>query len=453
MKCSHIAHRSLAVTPDTGCMINRSRLSSRLLSPRLFSVGFVALATFGATLHATSPASAQAATTTVAPAAPTLPGGFLTTSVQFLTATRKGDRDVQINWIPPQTALSPIVRYRVSAGTDTAAALPNPAQYVVNAGVTTVTFRNLMVGHTFFFQVQPETSTGAGAPSELTAPIAITDGSERKPFPPTGLNVSVLSSTQANVAWVVAPPRANVTISKYRVTTFPSTRTVDVPAQITSVVLTTLKPGVTYYIQVQTVSSENKFSDPALSAPITTPAIVTTPTVAPTIATTIPATTTSTTTTTILLPLPSPVEVPALKPAARCTSRVWSPTLLGVPSRLQAGAPAGVYIWTDGRAIHMRTYNNTNTPVRFSGTVSANTTMSTARFYLEADADSVSIGRSAASFSFSSAYDIDALRFDGRCVRSVTFRLSLNGQPIPPSQIFLGANNVNPTTSAFVLNR
>ncbi len=428
---------------------------------RSFSLGFLALATVASLGTTLSPAGAQSATTVPPTTAPpttavpsTLPGGFLTSAVQFLTAQRKGDRDVQVNWVPPQTALAPVVRYRISAGTDTAAALPNPAQYVVNAGVTTVTFRNLTVGHTYYFQVQPETNTGAGTPSELTAPIAITDGSERKPFAPSSLSVAVLSSTQVNVGWASAPPRPNVTVTKYRITTFPSTRTVDVPAQVTSALLTTLKPGVTYYIQVQAVSSENKYSDPALSAPITTPAAVVA-TVPPTVPPTLPAstTTTSTTTTTILLPLPSPVDVPALAAASRCTSRVWSPTLLGTPSRLQAGAPSGVYIWTDGRAIHMRTYNSTNTPVRFSGTVSANTSMPTAKFYLESGADSISVGRSAASFSFSSAYDIDALRFDGRCVRSVTFRLLLNGQPMPPSQIFLGANNVNPTTSAFVLNR
>jgi Fibronectin type III domain len=384
-----------------------------------------------------------------------LPGGFLTSAVQFLTATKTADRTIQVNWVPPQTALQPIVRYRVSAGTDTAAALPNPAQYVVNSGVTTVTFKNLMVGHSYFFQVQPETNSGGGTPSVLTPPIAITDGSEFKPYAPIGLTVSAVSQNQATVTWAAPPARANVTIAKYRITTFPSTRTSEVPSPINGIILTNLKAGVTYYIQVQAIGADGKASDPALSSPFITPLPVTVATVPPTLppapTTTLPATTT--TTTTLVLPLPSPVAVPPLAAASRCTSRVWSPTLLGTPSKLQAGAPSGVYVWTDGRAIHMRTYNNTNTPVRFSGTISANTAMPTSRFYLEPDADSVSIGRSAASFSFSSAYDIDALRFDGRCVRSVTFRLFLNGQPIPPSQIFLGANSINPATSAFVLNR
>jgi hypothetical protein len=412
---------------------------------RLAVITLVLAVTFGFMVHTAGTAGAQTTTTL-------LPGGFQTTPVQFLSAVRKGDRDVLVSWVPPQNALSPVVRYRISAGAESAAALPNPSQFLVNSGVLNVTFKNLKVGSTYFFQVQPETNVGAGAPSELTAPITITDGSERKPLPASSVSVTVLSSTQAAVQWVPSPVKQGVTVTRYRVTTFPTTRTIDVPSPINTAALQNLKAGVTYYVQVQAISSEGKFSDPALSAAFATPLPVQA-TPAPTVPPTLATTTTSTTTTTILLPLPSPVVVPTLAKAARCTTRVWNPSLLGTPSRLQAGAPAGAYIWTDGRAIHLRTYNNSNTPVRFSGTVSANTSMPTAKFYLEPDADSVSIGRSAASFSFSSAYDIDSLRFDGRCVRSVTIRLYLNGQPMPPSQIFIGANNVNPSTSAFVLTR
>jgi Fibronectin type III domain len=416
---------------------------------RLVVITLVLAVSLGVMIHSAGPASAQ----TTTPTTTLLPGGFQTTPVQFLSATRKGDRDVVVSWVPPQNALSPVVRYRISAGAESAAALPNPAQYLVNSGVLNVTFRNLRVGSTYFFQVQPETNVGAGAPSELTAPITITDGSERKPLPASGVSVTILSPTQAAVQWTLSPVKQGVTVSKYRVTTFPTTKTVEVPSPVNTAALQNLKPGVTYYIQVQAISSEGKFSDPALSGAVITPLPVPA-TPAPTLPPpTLATTTTSTTTTTMLLPLPSPVVVPALPKAARCTTRVWNPSLLGTPSRLQAGAPTGAYVWTDGRAIHLRTYNNSNTPVRFSGTVSANTSMPTAKFYLEPDADSVSIGRSAASFSFSSAYDIDSLRFDGRCVRSVTVRLYVNGQPMPTSQIFIGANNVNPSTSAFVLTR
>ncbi len=417
---------------------------------RLAAVALLTAVTIAATVRASEPAAAQTVAPTVAPG---VPAGFQTSPVQFLTAVRQGDNDVKVSWVPPQTALSPIQRYRVGVVSDSAAALPNPSLIIVNSGVTSVTFKNLKVGHAYFFQVQPETAVGAGAPSELTAPIAITDGSERKPFPVTAVSVTILGPSQTAVVWSPPPARPNVTVTKYRVTTFPSSRTIDVPVQINSTVLTTLKAGVTYYVQVQAVSSEGKYSDPALSNPIFIPLPVpatAAPTVPPTPA---PTTPTTTTTTTLPLALPSPVAVPALAPASRCTSRVWNPALLGVPSKLQAGAPSGVYIWTDGRTIHLRTYNNSITPLRFSGSVSANTSMPTGRFYLEPDSDSVSVGRSAVSFSFASAYDIDALRFDGRCVRSLTFRLFVNGAPINPAQVFMGANSVNPSTPAFVITR
>ncbi len=421
------------------------------LRSRITAVALISALVIAATVKAAEPASAQTVAPTVAPG---VPAGFQTSPVQFLSAVRQGDNDVKVSWVPPQTALSPILRYRVGVVSDSASALPNPSLIIVNSGTTSVTFKRLKTGHTYFFQVQPETAVGAGAVSELTPPIAITDGSERKPFPVTGVAITVLSPSQVAVVWTPPVARPNVTITKYRITTFPSSRTTDVPVQINSVVLTSLKSGVTYYVQVQAISNEGKTSDPALSNPTlipfptpVTPAPTAPPTPAPT------TSTTTTTTTTLPLALPSPVAVPALAKAARCTSRVWNPALLGVPSKLQAGAPAGVYIWTDGRTIHLRTYNNLTTPVRFSGSVSANTSMPTARFYLEPDADSVSVGRSAVSFSFASAYDLDALRFDGRCVRSLTFRLFLNGAPINPAQVFLGANSVNPSTSSFVITR
>jgi hypothetical protein len=409
-----------------------------------------------ASLYAAQPAGAQS-TTTATPAPPataapsTLPGGFQTTSVQFLQAVRQGTNDVFVTWVAPERALSPILKYRVSVSSPNAAALPANSQVVVNGNTTSLTLRGLKLNETYTFGVQPETAAGPGAPSLPSNPVFMSDGSERKPNGPQSVAVSVLNQTQVQVVWTPPQPKPNVNIAKYRITTSPSTRTIDVPASANTVLLTGFRVGVTYVAKVQAISTENRGSDVINSTGF---AFVASPTQPPITLppATVPATTTSTTTTT-LLPLPSPVAVPALTPAKRCTSRAWNPTVLGQPSRLQAGAPTGAYIWTDGRAIHLRTYNNTNTPVRFSGTVSATASMATAKFYTEPDADSVSVGRTAASFSFSSAYDLDALRFDGRCVTKLTVRLFINGQPLPPSQIFIGANSINPTTSAFVLSR
>jgi hypothetical protein len=274
----------------------RSRLTAVLLPTLLVSTLVIA-----ATVQAAGPASAQTPTTTPVPTtAFGVPAGFQTSPVQFLTVTKQGDRDVKVSWVPPQTALSPIIRYRVAIVADSAAALPNPSLIIVNSGVTSVTFKGLKVGHTFFFQVQPETAAGAGAVSELSAPIAITDGSERKPFPVTGVGVTVVAQGQTAVVWTPSAPRPNVTIAKYRVTTFPGTKTIDVPAQFNSTVLTSLKSGVTYYVQVQAISTEGKSSDPAISNPTFIPfpvPVTPAPTVPPT-----PAPTTSTTTTTLPLP-------------------------------------------------------------------------------------------------------------------------------------------------------
>jgi hypothetical protein len=427
---------------------------------RFSVVAFTTLSTLvlGASMYAAEPANAQtttvAATTQPAPVVvTTLPGGYQTTSVQFLQAIRQGTNDVLVTWIAPERALSPIVRYRVSVSSPNAAALPPNSQVVVNGNTTSLTIRGLKLNETYTFGVQPETATGPGAPSLPSNSVFMSDGSERKPNGPQSVAVSVLNQTQVQVVWTPPVPKPNVNIAKYRITTSPSTRTIDVPASANTVLLTGFRTGVTYVAKVQAISTENRGSDLTSSTGFAFVASPTQPPITLPPATVPATTTTTTTTTTTLLPLPSPVAVPTLKPASRCTTRAWNPTVLGQPSRLQAGAPTGAYIWTDGRAIHLRTYNNTNTPVRFSGTVSATVSMTTAKFYTEPDADSVSVGRTAASFSFSSAYDLDALRFDGRCVTKLTVRLFLNGQPLPASQIFIGANSINPTSSAFILSR
>jgi hypothetical protein len=433
---SHEVHDSVATRRQTYPMHTVS-------IPR-FRISLIAALTMmlaGVTAFSAAPAEAQTA-------------GYQTSAPQFVQVTRASDTEIRVSWLPPQTANSPIQRYKVTVVASAAEGLPNPSQYIVNANTTAVTFRNMKAGFSYYFQVQPETQAGAGQPSDLSAPFILPSPADRKPNPPTNVVASLAGTNQAVVVWNMSAAKQDVNVVKYRITTYPSTKTIEVGLTNTTV-LNNLKPGLTYYAQVQAISSEKKMSDPGVSnplfIPLPTPAVTAAPVTLPPATTT--TTTTSTTTTTLVLPLPSPVEVPALPVAKRCTSRVWSPTLLGQPSRLVAGAPVGAYIWTDGRAIHLRTYNNSTTPVRFSGTVSAQTSMATARFYTESDSDSISVGRTAASFSFLSAYDIDALRFDGRCVTKLTVKLFLNGQPMAPTQIFIGANNINPTTSAFILSR
>ncbi len=389
------------------------------------------------------PASAQTTTTTITPAAPAL-----VSPPQLVQAQKSGTNEIKVSWLPPQQSPQPVTQYRVQVQSNSADALPNPSLFTVNANTTSIMVRNLKLDRSYFFTVQAQTANNLSAPSAPSNVVDLPDPAKVRPNPPTNLGAALVSVDQALVTWLPPVAKPDVVIKGFRITTAPSTKRTDV-GLLSQTIIGGLKPGTTYVIFVQSISSNNALSDIATSPVITTAPAVTAPpvTAPPTV-----ATTTSTTTTT-LLPLPSPVEVPALKAASKCTSRAWSPSLLGAPRQLAAGATPGVYIWTDGRTIHMRTYNNGTTPIRFSGSVSGQTTLPAVGFYLEKDLDSLSIGRTTTSFSFLSAYDLDAIRFDGRCITKVTFRLSLNGQPIPPSQIFIGGDGMHPTTSAFVLSR
>ncbi len=368
---------------------------------------------------------------------------------QAVQAQKVRDNEIRVSWLPPQNANQPVQAYQIQIQSNSADAIPSPNVLTVNGNTTSVNVRNLKYDRSYFFTVQARTANAVSEASAASNIIELPNPANIRPNPPLNVAASPASQTQALVNWNPPVAKPGVTIKGFRVTTAPSSKRTDV-GLVGTALIDGLKPGVAYIIQVQAISTTNALSDTVNSAVVLMPPPVTAAPV--TLAPTTVATTTSTTTTT-LLPLPSPVEVPTLKPASRCTSRAWSPTLLGVPRQLAAGATPGVYVWTDGRAVHVRVYNSTTTPIRFSGSVSAKTSLPVVGFYLEKGADTLSVGRYSSSFSFVSAYDIDSLRFDGRCATKLTFRLLLNGQPIPPAQIFIGGDGIHPATSDFVLSR
>jgi Fibronectin type III domain len=426
-----------------------SRSTGRLsLSPSALArsiAGLSVIAIFAGSAAVSTPVGAQV-TTTAGPTT-TVASPFVS-APQLVQTTKVRDNEIRVSWLPPQQASQPVALYRIQILSNSADAIPGNSLVTVNGNTTSVNFRNLKLDRTYFFTVQAQTANALSEVSAPSAPITLINPASIVPNAVGNVIASQIGKDQALVTWSPPVARADVVIKGFRISTVPSSKRTDV-GLVGQALISGLKSGVAYIVQVQAISTNNAFSAPASSAAFVVPPTVTQPIA--TIPPTLPATTTTTTTT--LLPLPSPVEVPVLKAATRCTSRAWDPSLLGVPRQLSAGAQAGVYIWTDGRTIHLRTYNPTATPIRLSGSVSAKTSLPAKGFYLEAGADSLSVGRSTTSFSFLNAYDIDSLRFDGRCATKVTVRLFLNGQPIPPSQVFIGGNGFQPTSSAFVLSR
>lgn len=406
----------------------------------------LAVATVLGALIASVPVGSVDAQTTTTTTTQVVP---FVSAPQAVQAQKVRDNEIRVSWLPPQSANQPVQSYQVQIQSNSADAIPSPNVVSVNGNTTSVNFRNLKMDRSYFFTVQARTSNALSEVSAASNIVDLPNPANLRPNPVSNVTASPASPTQAIVNWNPPAAKTGVTIKGFRITTAPSSKRSDVGLAGTALI-DGLKPGVAYIIQVQAISTTNALSDVSASGVVLMPPPVTAAPV--TLAPTTVATTTSTTTTT-LLPLPSPVEVPTLKPASRCTTRAWGPTLLGVPRQLAAGATPGVYIWTDGRAIQVRVYNSTTTPIRISGSVSSKTSLPVVGFYLEKGADTLSIGRSSSSFSFVSAYDIDSLRFDGRCATKVTFRLLVNGQPIPPSQVFIGGDGIHPTTSDFVLSR
>ena len=91
--------------------------------------------------------------------------------------------------------------------------------------------------------------------------------------------------------------------------------------------------------------------------------------------------------------------------------------------------------------------------MRFSGTISANASITTTGQYLERHQDVIRRGRRSAGFNFGADYDVDGLLIRASCATQLSYRFYLNGVPLNPAQVFLGSRATNQASQPLTVVR
>lgn len=423
-----------------------ARAGNRWSAVRCIATGAaIAASVMGSMIAVGSPASAQ-----------TFADEPTAVSAQLTSPTQ-----ITVTWVPPvNTGGSPVTAYRVFTSPGTAKPVQVPAEQ------TFARFDERKPGISYAYFVRAVTAAGEGRPSAwtpfVTAPKAGLVSVNPSPSP-AAVTVTASGTDEITVNWtppltVPAKPR---TIVAYRIEQNPGAAFITVPASSTFARFSKLNPSTNYIFSVQTVLDNKKQSLPALSRPIvlnppspsttTLPAQTSVATGNAASVTAAPASSVVTTTappavpSTTLLPLPPVVEPVGVGSTSTCVKTAWPSFALGQPAQLRAGAQAGLYVWFDGRAWQLRAYNPGPTPVVFSGTVSVNAASKFYPTFTEAG-DVIRATSAAASYSFNSNYDIDAVRVTSGCARSLAITVRANGVPLPASKIFLGSTGTHPPT-------
>ena len=139
--------------------------------------------------------------------------------------------------------------------------------------------------------------------------------------------------------------------------------------------------------------------------------------------------------------------------AARCDPTQGWAAASGRPSSLQRLGAAGVYIWNE-RGVWRVAATHADRDLRtFQGTISFDTAMSSRPVGIDGRFDLVVPNANSASFTFKNIGGIDSILATSFCASTVTVTGTLDGQPLTPAQIFIGAGAVNPAGSPAILTK
>lgn len=151
--------------------------------------------------------------------------------------------------------------------------------------------------------------------------------------------------------------------------------------------------------------------------------------------------------------LTSPIA--AAQPPGGCGDGPWAPRVQGAPPGFEGGDRAGDYLWHDDGGFHLRVTHRGDRRDVFDGTIVSPTPMRLAPEQLEgADRADLSPDGRILSFAFTDHGRVDGIDFVTACADVVSIGpLSLDGAPLPPERVYLGANEIHPVRIPFDVAR
>jgi Fibronectin type III domain len=382
----------------------------------------------------TATPTTAATTTTLAPT--TLPAR-VPDAPQNVAATLSGTAQITVTWQPPTPNGGPAVTsYTIIEVAISGSSSSTSPPVVVAAPSTSKVFIDRRPGLSYAYYVRAVNATGEGANSPYTSPVLVpapTTQAAPPPAAPANPTLTYVGNGQLRVNF--SPPQSSPSpIASYRVLTTPSIGSVNLSATTFQVTFKGARAGVAYLAQIASVSPSGVLSAFAVTNTVTIPLPATTP---PLPATAPPQTAPPAPNSGKPLPVQPPTPPGRPRP---CVSVKWPASVYGRPSTFTTGAPQGVYVWHDGKYWQVRFYNPGPGPVVFTGSITANTRVN---FYGAGNdrGDVLRRGRTSATFSLTSDYDIDGIRISASCATALTFNFFVNGQPVPPQRIYVGKSS------------
>ena len=272
-----------AVTPPTGCSSvtytvyggttanPTTVIASGLTTTSYSNTGLAASTTYYYIVKAvdsdgTSPASAQAQATTLAPAC-----SAVTAAPTGLTAAATSSTAIGLNWTAPTPPTGCTVSsYTIYGGTTT-----NPTT-VIASGVTSTSYTNsgLTPSTTYYYKVAAVDADGTSAASAQAQATTLAGSCNAVPSAPTGLTATASSSSAIGLSWTAVTPPTNCTISSYTVyggTTANPTTVIASGVTGTTYSNTGLAASTTYYYLVKAVDADGTSAASAQAQATTQP--------------------------------------------------------------------------------------------------------------------------------------------------------------------------------------
>ena len=144
------------------------------------------------------------------------------------------------------------------------------------------------------------------------------------------------------------------------------------------------------------------------------------------------------------------------EPAAEstgCRYGTWPQHVNGQPAGFQAGTAAGIYLWHTDTGWHVRVTHPGDGKVVFRGTITSPSPIRAVERRTESSDAVVTVGRHKVGFRFANYGRIDGLDFRVACGAGFSVNGTVNGQPLSPDQVFIGAGANHPPQVPFRIAR
>ncbi|MCC7076971.1 MAG: hypothetical protein IT198_07585 [Acidimicrobiia bacterium] len=152
--------------------------------------------------------------------------------------------------------------------------------------------------------------------------------------------------------------------------------------------------------------------------------------------------------------VPAAAELPAELDDSACVTGHWPAEYEGRPASFQAHAQKGIYVWHDNRGWHLGVTHEGQGPVVFKGRITVNGKLLGHERFAEGRDDAV-IRRDPMRilYRFVNWSWIDGLSFVTHCTATIVIQGTIDGEPVTPDQVFVGAGGVHPDTVPLVIRR